>query len=227
MKTHITAKKTALIFALSLPFTMANALPVIYEFGATINYSDGSLSGIDVGTTFTGQFSYNSEMSPDTLTGSMAQYRSHQGTPSLSANINGHYINSNNLLIQVFNDNEGNIQDLLGISGIAPQVDGTELSSGNFNFSIASWYNNRDALSTNSSLPIDLDLDDFDAPFWNGGQLMRDGSANGTIFQYEINSLTRITPAGDLTPNNVPEPGTLASLLLGLGILAGNRRIRH
>lgn len=226
MKTRQILQTTALTLALSAHFINAHAEPISFLFTSTVNYTDGTLSGVNVGTQFSGQFSYESTSLPYSSNGNSAFY-SQAGTFShISAEIAGHKIETDNLSIDIWDNLNGNIQDHFRATGRAPQVDNIQLANGLFNIDLASWYKNDSALN-GTSLPTTLDLAAFDAPLWNYGLLLRDTSQSGTILQYTIDSLTKMPIPIEQQPGTVDAPGSLASVLLGLSILAltkGKRR---
>ncbi|MFH1658354.1 MAG: PEP-CTERM sorting domain-containing protein [Pseudomonadota bacterium] len=201
---------------LSVASGVAQASPSKFSFAATVTYTDGSLSGVSVGRQFSGSFIYDPMTTPSYANSTMAYYQF--GAPSkIVANVAGHQVASTSLGIRVVNNFGGNVEDGIDISGGYPlSVDGTPLPNGSFGFVLHSKPGNTGVL-TSTDLPLIYDVGAFDAhSSLNYGWLQRDGGQTGTILQFSVSSIAA----------SVPEPGTYAMMLAGLGLFGGIFRRR-
>lgn len=195
----------------SIALGVAQASPSEFSFAATVTYTDGSLSGVSVGRQFSGSFIYDPVKPPSYANSTMAYYQF--GAPSkIVANVAGHQLASTSLDVSVVNNFGGNVEDGIHISGGYPlSVDGRPLPNGSFGFVLYSKPGNTGVL-TSTDLPLSYDVGAFDAhSSLNYGWLQRDGGQTGRILQFSISSIAA----------SVPEPGTYAMMLAGLGLIGG------
>lgn len=218
-----------LIFLLSLSFN-AQAKPVNFNFVGIVNATDGTLSGVDVGTSFIGSFGYESSTPSSYDFGVLAIY-SLGSTSFMTANIGGHTVVVSNLSAYVLNGTgdgtggsvvedgtpiitDSNVADGItlgsGYRGYPLLVDGEVYNNGYFGINLASksGYSN---VFVSTALPLNYNLSDFNAGSrFNYGVLQRDGGQNGTILQFTIQEIT----------SSVPEPESYVMLLAGFGLIA-------
>ena len=185
---------------------VASALPTVFNFASTVTYTDGSMSGVGVGTTFSGSFSYDPATSGSNH-GAVSYYLLGPAT-SLSADIGGHSLITGGLSVGVTNNFGANVEDVLEIYGDPLDIDGISFSDGYMTLVLYSYPGNIDALAS-FDLPSFIDVGAFDG---NYGVIARDHGSNGTMLAFTIDSIT----GGRIPSHNVPEPNTVASMLLGL-----------
>jgi hypothetical protein len=180
-------KKFVLALAgMSLISGVATADIITFKFTGTVTYG-GALAS--VGDKITGLVSYETNTLPlNDLTG--YAYYKFPAPFVISASVGDHQIIANNPSVTVTDNFGGNIEDSVTVSGGSVAVDNTTLySNGSFGFQIASNAGNTQAL-TNTNLPVFFDLTAFDAgPTQNYGQLQMDGSSDGQLLQFSIDSI--------------------------------------
>ncbi len=97
---------------------------------------------------------------------------------------------ANNLHVSVWDNNGSNVEDMVEIYSNPVFVDGNPYSEGSFGFVLASGSGDTKVLNS-TKLPSCLDITKFDAiGFPNYGFLQRDGSSNGGLLQFTIDSIT-------------------------------------
>lgn len=203
----------AVLCALSLACGSARADNRQFNFTATVTYTNQTLPGVNLGSTFNGSFSYD-PAHPDYANnyGNVGNYGF--GLGSISANINGTQVNAKHLTIYVFDNQGGNVEDGITLSGGYPlSVGNASYASGSVGFNLASKPGNTTAV-TNIDIPLSYNVSAFDGnSTLNYGWLQTDGGQGGTIMQFNVTSITA-----------VPEPGSLALAAVGLTLLAASRR---
>jgi len=179
------------------------ASPAQFNYVGTVTYTDGTLSGVSIGNVVSGTFSYDPSTAPNlTLGSTLAEYQLPGG--QINASVGGHAASASTLSAQIQNDFNGNVEDTVALSGGSPAIiDGVQGTNASLYISLASKYGNTGVLSS-TALPTSFDVAAFDA--WAYGTLQRDGTASGTILEFNVTSITA-----------VPEPGTGSMLMLGLG----------
>ena len=165
---------------------VANADIITFKFTGTVTYG-GVLA--TVGDKITGLVSYDTNTLPlNDFTG-YAYYK----LPApfvISASVGDHQIIANTPSVTVADNYGGNIEDSVTVSSGPVVVDNTTLySNGSFGFHIASNAGSTEAL-TNTNLPVFFDLTAFDAgPSQNYGYLQMDGSSDGQLLGFSIDSI--------------------------------------
>jgi hypothetical protein len=164
----------------------ANAEIVTYKFTGTATYG-GAL--VAQGDKITGIFSYDTNFQPDTSLPGYADY----AIPApfvISGSVGNHIIMANNLHVSIWNNYNGNVEDMMQISGGPVVVDNNIYSNGSFGLNLASKPGSTKALQ-GTKLPKCLNIYMFNAGSdQTYGWLQRDGSADGQIIQFTIDSIT-------------------------------------
>lgn len=173
---------------------LAYADTIHFRFTGTVTYSTYIAP---VGSPITGSFAWDADnsdrlqkRSKDLPPGYNQNYADYQIPQpfNISATAGGHVISSTNLGVAVFNDQGGNVEDMVVVSGWPAIVDGTTYASGVLGFQLASGVGNTHVLH-NTRLPRSFDVQQFDAPAMNGGYLMSDGGQTGTLLSFTIDSI--------------------------------------
>lgn len=205
----------AAALALSAAFGTVHAADNHFKFTATVTATDGSLSGVDIGTTFTGDFNYVVDSMADSRSESSAHYG--LGNSSrITATIAGHQILAEYLRVEVFNNfgREG-VEDGISLRGGSVIVDGTPSpydhghSSSSFGFKLATQPGNTGVLS-GTQLPSSFDVPAFDRYSYGYLEYM----AGYNVLSFKVDSITA----------SVPEPTAYLLMLSGLGLLGAMRR---
>lgn len=195
------------ILGLLISSGTAHAEVANFSFDATVTSTDGSLSGVNVGTSFSGSFSYDSDATATNSdpyinfsVGSWLNYLGQVG--QISANIGGHVISADSLDAHLFLLPSSSYYLELLATPLA--VDGTLYPSGGFGLGFAT--NMTEPLP--SGLPTSFDIAKFDA---------------GAIGYLDVNTTTVGEFRSVLFTINsvkaVPEPSTYAMLLAGMSAL--------
>jgi hypothetical protein len=185
----------------------ALAAPLQFAYTATVTGTDGTLSGVNVGSTVTGLFSYDSDTK--IRLGSSGGPSSASSRPGVvTADVAGHTATSNlGLSIHIF-------QYGLALAGASPiTVDGTAYTIGALNINLFS----SDIIpgyETKAILPSSFNLADFDADA-SGVLTLNTLNATNTI-DFNITSISA-----------VPEPDTVMMILFGLGGLSAHGAFRR
>lgn len=208
-------KLSTLIFALATGFSSyANALSNIVSFNFTgaVIYSDPSLNA-PVDSLVSGSFSYdlnapaNIVYSAPPTTFSFYNYSS---PSALTVNFSGYNIASDDLQYDLYDNQNGNVEDQFTLSAHLAKLDGIDY--GRFALVLASSYGveNRNALIGNQP-PQTLDLSLFNnTNDYTYGALIRD---NAYTLLFSIHSLAP-----------VPETESYLLLLAGLGVIGFTAR---
>lgn len=207
--------KLTLVLALFiLTSGVTKAATINFEFTGTVTYG-GSLATI--GNLITGEFSYDTSALPffqfgNTAAWNFAEYR-FQPPFGISASFNGHTVTANDLNVKVTKNFGGNVEDSVNVIAFTPLVDGNLYPEGAIGFNLGS--RNANVL-TDTSLPTFFNLAAFDAPNPNFGFLQGNGSSNGALLQFSIDSIQSIP---------VSEPSSF--MLIVAGILSVSRLFRR
>ncbi|MGH6649173.1 cellulose binding domain-containing protein [Aquabacterium sp.] len=172
----------------------AHAATLRFVYKGTVIYTDHSLSGVEVGTVFTGTFSYDTATVADYDFGSSANYTNlapHQFT----ATVAGHQISSNGVSTYVVDNFGGNVEDGVTISGGYPMsVDGGVFENGSLGLTVYSGPGQTGVL-TSTAQPLNLDVKAFNAGnTLNYGWVQRDGGQTGGIIGFTIDNIARVCP---------------------------------
>lgn len=183
-----------LIVAGSTLCGLAQAATVQFVYKGTVTYTDQSLSGVAVGTVFTGTFSYDTATTADYDFGGSANYTNlapHQFT----ATVAGHQISSNGVSTYVVNNFGGNVEDGVTVSGGYPlSVDGGVFDNGSLGIVLYSGPGKTGVLSSTAQ-PLKLDVKAFDAgPSLNYGWIQKDGGDTGRLIAFTIDSIAHACP---------------------------------
>lgn len=191
-----------------------NAHAHIVEFRFTGTVTAGPLA--PVGSQISGYFSYDTDTVP--LLGNAGESLAIYNSPAparIEANVNGHVVTTQGARVSVYDDWNGNAEDMIEIANIAPSVDGEVLTNGSFGIRLASAHGFTGALS-DAALPTQIDLAAFNAgPTLTYGWLYSDGSQQGQRLSFSIDSIAA-----------VPVPATAWLFGSGLLGLAGAARRR-
>lgn len=196
--------------ALSFACCAAQADPLQFDFTGTVNYTNGSLTGVTVGTIFTGSFSYDPTIPANYTLSGVSNY-SLGSTSQITADIGGHIVVAGNLSADITNNAGGNVEDGVSIWGGYPlSIDGTVYLNGVFGFNLTTVPGNTSVL-TNTNLPTSYDVAAFDGhSSLTYGVLQSNGGPRGGILGFTVNAIAA----------PVPEPETYAMMIAGLGMLS-------
>lgn len=176
-------------------------------------YTDGSLSGVDVGDFFTGSFVYESTTPADEVMPGWDYYA--MGHPSrISAVIGGHLMGAGPLTVMVTDADSG---DNVFVYGDSVLVDGARYEQGSFGLFL---HDASGQAVNDSSLPTSYEVRDYNSlGSWQYGALRRDGTEDGGILTFSLIRISQVSA--------VPEPSTWLSMLLGIGLLGALARRRR
>lgn len=168
----------------------ATAATITFQFSGTIVY--GAPMAVLPGTPIVGTFSYDTSTEPAFKYKGFAAYEI--AAPSaISATVDGHHITAGNLNIAVWNNMNGNVQDMVTMDGGAPVLDGTTLPDGNFGMVLASGPRSKKVLKS-TKLPSEFNVSDFDAgPTLTYGTFQRNGGQDGALLQFSVDSIVVLT----------------------------------
>lgn len=209
------------LFIIILFSSTANSAIINFNFKGTIGYSAALAN---VGDQIDGQFSYDTSYS----TGSMLEaygYASYNfpSNFSISANVNGHKISSHSLGVTVIDNFGGNIEDSVEIYGTQPNVDGEVLTDGYFGLLMASGAGVTNVIN-DTGLPSTYDILLMNvSKYFNSGRLQVDGSSDGTLLVFSIDSISN----DSISPSPVPLPPALLFMASGIIALFGNLKTRY
>jgi hypothetical protein len=191
-------------FAMSVLTFAAHAYE--FDFSGRVTYTDGSLSGVTIGTLLQGRFfSEGSPAESGRSTGAVS-YSFVSGQSS--ARVGGHTFTAKSPSIRIYDDLGGNVEDGFSMSSGYPLiVDGTTYSDGAFGFNLTTVPGNKGVIQ-GLGLPSQINVSDFDGhSSLTYGYIRRDGSQSGAILGFEVLSVH--VPA-------IPEPHTVWLLIVGL-----------
>jgi len=183
-------KKLAALAAFAFLAAAAHAETITFRFTGTVTY--GSYLA-PAGAQVTGAFTYDTKSSPIidpkyTRSGTVG-YRAYRSESPMTAQVNGHTISSQFLSVEVFNNQGGNVEDMVWITGPYMTLDGTYFPNGSLGLTLASAPGNKAALA-NTNLPSSYDVSQFDAgPTLTYGYLQMDGSQTGTLLNFTVDSI--------------------------------------
>jgi len=159
---------------------------VTYKFTGTVTYG-GALAAQE--DKITGIFSYDTNFQPGITLPGYADY----AIPApfvISGSVGDHIIMANNLHVSIWNNYNGNVEDMMQVSGGPVVVDNTIYPNGYFGLTLASKPGCTKALG-GTTLPTCLNIRKFNAgSTLTYGTLQKDGAADGQIIQFTIDSIT-------------------------------------
>lgn len=193
----------------------AQAAPVSFDFTGTLD--DSAIAGYDVGSTISGRLTYDTDTLPAMEAmeiGEGFQFITYAvfEPGALLLNIGGDALSFSTLNIAIVDGNgTGEGAEAFSILAEGMTINGQD-GEGAVSLTLATLGTNQDLLT--SALPATLNLADFDAPIISPvGSFMTNLSSDALSANFTINSLTPATP--------VPEPGTVVTMLMGLGLMGG------
>jgi hypothetical protein len=203
--------------ALAMAALSLNAQAYQFEFTARVNYTDGSLSGVSLGTVFSGAFSGEGAYEP--YTSFWRGYYQFAPGAQLTGSIAGHSVVASSPYAVVYDNMHGNVEDGFTISGGYPLViDGKVLSDGVFGFNLTTKPGNTGVIN-GFGLPDEINVAAFDGhSSLTYGYLRRDGGQTGGILSFEVLS---VSFPGATVSSTVPEPASWAFMGVGLLGLTG------
>ena len=170
---------------LSLASVAANADIIEFRFTGTITYAYADTLAA-VGDPITGTFSYDTRSKPRIRDKNSYANYSPLAPASISIAFGSHTVTTERLIVDVWNDFGGNVEDMVDVSGFPPALDGESLLNGSMGFRLASAASNRGVFRT-IQLPESYDVGAFDG--MNYGYLQRDGTQTGTLLQFTVDSI--------------------------------------
>ncbi|WP_372522680.1 hypothetical protein [Sulfuricaulis sp.] len=188
---------------------VASAAVVNFQFTGTVT-DGGTLAA--TGSQIVGTFSYDTDTLPSMSLDGYASY----GFPApfaLSATVAGHTVVTNNLNVSIWDNQGGNVEDMVEVIGGPVSVDGNSYPNGAFGFRLASQPGNTGVL-TSTALPSFFDVAAFDAgSTLTYGVLQSDGGPSGGLLGFSVDSITA-----------VPVPPALLLMVSGMLALGGALR---
>jgi hypothetical protein len=175
---------------LSLASVAANAEIIEFRFTGTITYG-GNLAAI--GDPITGTFSYDTDSKPRIRDKNGYANYSPLAPASMSITVGAHTVTTERLIVDIWNNFGGNVEDMVDVTSFPPTVDGELLPNGSMGFRLASAALNRGVFKT-IHLPESYNVGAFDG--MNYGFLQRDGAQDGTLLQFTVGSIDAL----DSTP---------------------------
>lgn len=181
------ARSLTLAFAVSTLSFAAHAADTVFMFTAKVDSS--TLSGVTVGDAVTGTFQYDlSRRGISHKADQSTYYFAHAEWGAFQAQVGGHQLSAASLGVDVFNDQGGNIEDMILINGYGLKVDDTVYSDGAMSISLSTRPGNTGALQ-GVALPSVYDLSSFDE---YNGWVRVDGSQSGGLLTFTALSITAV-----------------------------------
>jgi len=169
--------------ALSLASGIANAEMLTFHFKGTVTYG-GTLAS--VGDEVTGHFCYDTDSGVPSIR--LNDYASYDVAPQckIVVRVGTHKATANRLNVSIWNNFGGNVEDMIDVYGQTPILDGTEYPAGAVGFRLATGPGSTKVFRS-VNLRERFKIADFDA--MNYGEVLMDGSSNGTLLQFTITSI--------------------------------------
>lgn len=189
MSSNKLARCVAVVFALLSG--AANSEVITFEFKGKVTYSTYLAP---LGSEVAGTFAYDTDSVPGKKGNSHDQvsgYAFYQ-IPApfvMSAKLGDHTIVAGNVIVNVWNDHGGNVEDMVDISAAPLVIDGTTFAGGIFNIRLASGPGHTNVFF-DTSLPRSFEVGKFNnSQDMNLGVVMSDGSQTGTLLHFTIDSI--------------------------------------
>jgi hypothetical protein len=169
--------------AMLLASGVANAEMLTFQFKGTVTYG-GALAS--VGDEVTGHFCYDTDTSIQSL--HMENYASYQVAPEckIVVRVGAHKATSKQLNVSILNNFGGNVEDMIDVYGSTATLDGIDYPDGTVGFRLATGPGNTKVFRS-VNLREQFKIDNFDS--MNYGEVLMDGSSNGALLQFTINSM--------------------------------------
>ena len=171
---------------LSLASVAASADIIEFRFTGTITYG-GNLAVI--GDSITGTFSYDANSKPRIRDKNRYANYSPLAPTAISITVGAHTVSTERLIVDIWNDFGGNVEDMVDVTSFPPTVDGELLPNGSMGFRLASAASNTRVFRT-IHLPESYDVGAFDG--MNYGFLQRDGAQDGQLLQFTVVSIDAV-----------------------------------
>ncbi|OYY93841.1 MAG: hypothetical protein B7Y41_09070 [Hydrogenophilales bacterium 28-61-23] len=185
-------------FALSTLALTANAY--VINFTGHVNSTDGSLSGVSIGSIIQGHFL--AEEPTNTYARFNWTHRANYrfATGNISANVEGHAISAGSPSITLYDNLNSNVEDGFSMSSGYPLIiDGVTYTNGAFGFNLTTKPGNTGVIN-GLNLPSLIDASAFDEhSSLTYGYLQRNGAPGGSVLGFRVSSVT---------VNPVPEPSS-------------------
>jgi len=179
------SKKSGWLFAgaLLLASGVSNAEMLTFHFKGTVTYG-GALASI--GDEVTGQFCYDTDTTIADI--KLESYASYQVAKEckIVVRVGLHKATSRNLIVSIWNNFGGNVEDMIDVYGSTAMLDGIEYPDGTVGFRLATGPGNTRVFRS-VNLREHFKIDDFDS--MNYGEVRMDGSSNGALLQFTITSM--------------------------------------
>jgi hypothetical protein len=209
--------------ALAMVTLCVSAQAYDFNFTARVSYSDGSLSGVQLGTVFSGSFSAQNPI--EAYPGFWRGYYEFGAGGLISASIAGHSVVAGNPYAIVYDNLGANVEDGFSVSSGYPLLlDGRALPDGMLGFNLTTRPGTTGVIQ-GTDLPDEIDVSAFDGhSSLTYGYLRRDGGQNGVILGFQVMS---IAFPGATPSSVVPEPARGAMMAVGLvGLLGATGMVR-
>lgn len=169
--------------ALLLASGIANAEMLTFHFKGTVTYG-GALASI--GDEVTGHFCYDTDNSIPAIR--LNNYASYEVAPEckIVVRVGTHKAVAKQLNVSILNNFSGNVEDMIDVYGHSAIVDETEYANGIVGFRLATGPGNTKVFRS-VNLRERFKIEDFDS--MNYGEVLMDGSSNGTLLQFTITSI--------------------------------------
>jgi hypothetical protein len=173
--------------AISLLSGAAIAENITFHFSGKVVY--GAPMAIEPGTPIVGTYSYDTDTAPGLTLSGFAEYEI-PAPHRMTGTVGGYSISADDLQVSVWNDYNGNVEDMVVISGVDVVVNGTAaFPNGVFWIELASAPDHRKVLK-DTKLPSQFNVKKFDAgPSLTYGVLLKDGGPDGGLLQFTVDSI--------------------------------------